>query len=409
MGKHGRNSRGPQSQAKRTRIEGDEGDHKHPEDSGDVEDGESPKPRGAGYVSFHAATHADGVDERGITWLAGRAIANANFEKFYRAQPIFTSDEDYATFLQVCNTPLPVTFRVNILHAGASDALNAIRGTFGSITKGEALGEEAKGDESAAELAAPLLQPIPWYPRGLVFQFDIGRVALRKSPALSSFHAWVTRLNSNGVISRQELVSMLPPILLGVRPEHRVLDMCASPGSKTAQLLEALHGQEMPEGNIATVMKGGDLTRLYGEDGGCVPTGFVVANDKDNKRAYMLVHQTNRIASHCLVVTNHDASEYPKIKEARPATTPKELNKGFPGYFDRVLCDVPCSGDGTMRKNAEVFAKWSPAGGNGLHPLQVTIAMRGLQTLKVGGLMAYSTCTFNPIEDEAVLSEVLRR
>ena len=66
---------------------------------------------------------------------------------------------------------------------------------------------------------------------------------------------------------------MVPPLLLGVQPHHAVLDMCASPGSKTAQMLEALHA---------------------GEPAGRAPTGFIVANDNDSSRAYMLVHQCQR-------------------------------------------------------------------------------------------------------------------
>ncbi|KAL0449314.1 UNVERIFIED_CONTAM: RNA cytosine-C(5)-methyltransferase NSUN2 [Sesamum latifolium] len=92
--------------------------------------------------------------------------------------------------------------------------------------------------------------------------------------------------------------------------------------------------------------------------------------------------------------------------------------------FDRVLCDVPCSGDGTLRKAPDIWRKWNSGMGNGLHGLQVQIAMRekapplsdfqhivvsGLALLKVGGRMVYSTCSMNPVENEAVVAEVLRR
>jgi hypothetical protein len=76
--------------------------------------------------------------------------------------------------------------------------------------------------------------------------------------------------------------------------------------------------------------------------------------------------------------------------------------------FDRVLCDVPCSGDGTMRKAPDIWRRWTPANGNGLHTLQLRIALRGAELLRVGGRMVYSTCTFNPVEDEAVVAEVRR-
>ena len=78
-----------------------------------------------------------------------------------------------------------------------------------------------------------------------------------------------------------------------------------------------------------------------------------------------------------------------------------------PILFDRILCDVPCSGDGTIRKAPDIWRRWTPGNGNGLHPLQLRIALHACQMLKVGGRLVYSTCTFNPIEDEAVVAEVL--
>lgn len=74
--------------------------------------------------------------------------------------------------------------------------------------------------------------------------------------------------------------------------------------------------------------------------------------------------------------------------------------------FDRILCDVPCSGDGTIRKAPDIWRRWTPGNGNGLHPLQLRIALHACQMLKEGGRLVYSTCTFNPIEDEAVVAEV---
>ena len=74
--------------------------------------------------------------------------------------------------------------------------------------------------------------------------------------------------------------------------------------------------------------------------------------------------------------------------------------------FDRILCDVPCSGDGTIRKAPDIWRRWTPGNGNGLHPLQLRIALHACQMLKIGGRLVYSTCTFNPIEDEAVVAEV---
>lgn len=74
--------------------------------------------------------------------------------------------------------------------------------------------------------------------------------------------------------------------------------------------------------------------------------------------------------------------------------------------YDRILCDVPCSGDGTIRKAGDIWRRWSPVSGNGIHALQLRIALQSVTLLKVGGRMVYSTCSFNPVEDEAVVAEV---
>jgi len=115
---------------------------------------------------------------------------------------------------------------------------------------------------------------------------------------------------------------------------------------QTAQLLEALHAY--------------DTTSLAS-----IPSGLVLANDSDNKRTHLLIHQSARLPSPALMVTNLDASNYPSIR------VPVTRRQGLPCLgqllFDRILCDVPCSGDGTIRKNMGIWKSWQPMDGNGLH------------------------------------------
>ncbi|KAJ8676746.1 hypothetical protein QAD02_012533, partial [Eretmocerus hayati] len=129
--------------------------------------------------------------------------------------------------------------------------------------------------------------------------------------------------------------------------------------------------------------------------------GFVVANDLDNNRCYMLVHQAKRLNSPNILITNHDSSVMPNFITRTPDGGKQPLK------FDKILADVPCSGDGTMRKNPDIWCKWSPANGNNLHGIQFRIAKRGAELLNVGGRMVYSTCSLNPIENEAVLHRLL--
>lgn len=158
--------------------------------------------------------------------------------------------------------------------------------------------------------------------------------------------------------------------------------MCAAPGSKTAQIIEALHSENEDNKDTSVV------------------DGLVIANDADQKRAYLLVHQAKRLSSPCLLVTNNDASSFPRILLG---------DSNAPLRFDRVLCDVPCSGDGTLRKNPILWKRWSLQHALGLHKLQIRIFERGFHLLEVGGRIVYSTCSFNPIENEAVVAEILRK
>ena len=125
--------------------------------------------------------------------------------------------------------------------------------------------------------------------------------------------------------------------------------------------------------------------------------GFVVANDADHKRAYLLTHQINRFNTSNVVVLNHNAQEFPDLYSSQKLI-----------QFDRVLCDVPCSSDAAIRKLPQKWATWSPKESQSLHPLQIQILKRGFELLKVGGKISYSTCSLNPIENEAVVAAILK-
>ena len=246
-------------------------------------------------------------------------------------------------------------------------------------------------------------KPLPWYPNELGWYFDCSRKAFRKCATLKEFHQFLVTETELGNISRQEAVSMLPPMLLDVKPGHKVLDMCAAPGSKTAHLIEALHG-ELEEDDQSS-------------QGYPFPQeSLVIANDVDSKRCHTLVHQTKRLQSPVLMVTNYDAASFPNLMYfdggLGDVNSLDDANRSIPFsslQFDRILCDVPCSGDGTMRKNILLWKRWNPMDAIGLHRLQINILNRACALLKVDGYLVYSTCSFNPVENEAVIATILRR
>ncbi|KAG0348939.1 hypothetical protein BG005_011244 [Podila minutissima] len=297
---------------------------------------------------------------------------NAKMEEYYKAQKIM-SDEEWPVFWEHLKVTLPTTFRITGTRSHAVEIRDTVKNAFVPHLR----------DISVDGVIADPPRPLAWYPDELGWHFDVPRTLLKKSPEYAKFHQFLVAETEVGNISRQEAVSMIPPLLLDVQPQHWVMDMCAAPGSKTAQIIEMVHANEQPK---------------------VVPTGLILANDADYRRSHMLIHQTKRLQSPCLMVTNHDASLMPSLKLA-----PNKAGEILPFQFDRVLCDVPCSGDATLRKNPMVWNNWTHGGAMGLHGTQVNILQRGVQMLKIGGRIVYSTCSFNPMENEAVVAEMLNR
>lgn len=265
-------------------------------------------------------------------------------------------------------------------------------------------------------------QPVPWYPDELAWWMTTPKNVIRKFPPFAAFQKFLVSETSVGNISRQEVVSMIPPLCMDLQPGMVVLDLCAAPGSKSAQLLEMVHvGEEArirksrrhyaaEDGRPVSPDREGnsedaDKLEVDASDYGRA-TGLLIANDNDYKRSHMLIHQLKRLSSPNLIVTNHDATMFPSIKLPPSAENPA-TNRYL--KFDRILADVPCSGDGTMRKNVNLWNDWNPGNALGLHVTQVRILVRSLQMLKVGGRVVYSTCSMNPVENEAVLAAAIDR
>ncbi|NXO00762.1 NSUN2 methyltransferase, partial [Rhinopomastus cyanomelas] len=313
---------------------------------------------------------ADGEQQAG--WSGGYpeiVKENALFERYYRELGIVPAGE-WDAFMATLREPLPATLRITGYRSHAKEILRCLKEKyFRELRDLEVDGQKVEVPQS-----------LSWYPDELAWHMNLSRKILRKSPQLEMFHQFLVSETECGNISRQEAVSMIPPLLLNVNPDHKILDMCAAPGSKTAQLIEMLHA---------------DMNVPF-------PKGFVIANDVDNKRCYLLVHQAKRLNSPCIMVVNHDASSIPNLQIEVDGR--KEIL-----FYDRILCDVPCSGDGTMRKNINVWKKWTTQNSLQLHGLQLRIATRGVEQLAEGGRMVYSTCSLNPIENEAVIASLLEK
>jgi len=175
-------------------------------------------------------------------------------------------------------------------------------------------------------------------------------------------------LHAAGAYYIQEASAMAPAALLmaeSLRGEEKILDLCAAPGGKTTQ--------------IASYMKG---------------RGLLVANEIIPSRAKILSENVERCGIKNCVVTN---------------CTPQEMSERFTSFFDRIMVDAPCSGEGMFRKNPEAVKEWSMENVKICANRQDEILDCAADMLSPGGIMVYSTCTFNRLEDEGSVERFLVR
>lgn len=166
-----------------------------------------------------------------------------------------------------------------------------------------------------------------------------------------------------GLYYIQEPSAMLPAELLDVRSGHRVLDLCAAPGGKSTQLASKLQGR-----------------------------GLLVANDNAAERTKALAKNVERAGATGIVVTNEE---------------PARLADAFGAFFDRVLVDAPCSGEGMFRKDEDMIREWERHSVERCSAMQRDILREAARLVAPGGKLLYSTCTFSPSENEGSIARFL--
>ncbi len=176
-----------------------------------------------------------------------------------------------------------------------------------------------------------------------------------------------------GYYHLQGLSSMLPPLALEPGEGQLILDMCASPGSKTTQLA-ALTGNK----------------------------SIIFANELNKRRLSILKFQLERLGVTSTVITNYQAQNFPT-----------RLPDGSPLRFDRVLLDAPCTGEGRYRKimrkdELSKMGEFSETASARMAEYQKQMILRAFDLLKEGGILVYSTCTYSPYENEGVVDFLLK-
>ena len=163
----------------------------------------------------------------------------------------------------------------------------------------------------------------------------------------------------------QEPSAMAPAAYLEAAPGECVLDLCAAPGGKATQIASYMQNQ-----------------------------GLLVCNELYPARAKILSENVERMGIRNALVTNE---------------APQRLAEVFDGYFDRILVDAPCSGEGMFRKNEEACDEWSPANVRLCADRQDEILDCADRMLRPGGRLVYATCTFAPDENEGSIARFLER
>ena len=195
------------------------------------------------------------------------------------------------------------------------------------------------------------ITPIPWIENG--FYYDGENITPSRHPYYFA-----------GLYYLQEPSAMTPASRLPVEPGDKVLDICAAPGGKATELGAKLNGE-----------------------------GLIAANDISNSRAKGLLKNMEVFGIGNMLVLSEE---------------PGKLTGYFPEYFDKILIDAPCSGEGMFRKDKKMVRAWEEHGPEFFCNIQKSIILQAAAMLKPGGMMLYSTCTFDERENEQVIEHLLK-
>lgn len=250
-----------------------------------------------------------------------RIILSEDLDEYLNKLP----DLDRDLFLEACEKSLPEGFRINTLKSAEDYVLKRLR-------------EKGFG-----------FKKVPWARYGYIVEKgeDLGK----------------TLEHALGLIYMQGPVSMAPVEALDPKPGDLVLDLCASPGSKSTQIAQLLGGK-----------------------------GVVVANDVSHERIKALSSNLQRFGVINCVITLTDGRRYPRFAR---------------NFFDKVLVDAPCSSLGIISKDWGIARSWSIGLVKRLSRLQARLLLSGFDCLKPGGALIYSTCTLTIEENEFVVNRVL--
>ena len=258
--------------------------------------------------------------------------ANAELKPAFKERMRLLLAEDFDDFEKIIKNPPRGFIRCNTLKISTEDLVKRL------------------------EKRWKVSQPFKKYPELVLVESELAPGELGNSPE----HLW-------GYYYIQEVSSMMPVIALNPEPNELILDLCASPGSKTTQMAAAMGNK-----------------------------GTVVANEINFGRMKVLCANLERCGVSNAIVTRNDAV----------GLCERLAKNGF--KFDKILLDAPCSGEGTLRSSLAAYTRWNLKVVQGLSRMQKKLLAYALKCLKKGGQIIYSTCTHSPEENEGVVDFALK-
>ncbi|GLD93535.1 hypothetical protein PINS_up002127 [Pythium insidiosum] len=296
---------------------------------------------------------------------------NRVFEQYYR-RALQLSDDEWAQFVTALKTPMAVQARVNSHYKTLAEI---VQGTLElDFPVQDVTVRLPSGEDQQVEFAAA-----PWSDDKLTWRMNLDIKSFRKAEALRDLHTYIQTQSHLGTIQRVDPLTILVSRFLGAQRGDRVLDLCGG-GEQRAPLIAEMLQREISDEDPAA-------------------SSVLVVNERDAAMAARAVQSLSRTLalSRELVVTAH-----------KPIDFPQATSDDDSALFDRVLCSAPCSGDGLVRKIPEKWRTWSPEQGHKFHGTQVALAAKAMSLVRVGGSLLYTTRSLNPIENEAVVAELLR-
>lgn len=245
--------------------------------------------------------------------------------------------------------PLPAAFLTRMQEMLGADYDNFIKSYENPRTFGLRVNTAKISCEEFERLAPFPVKRIPWVKNGYFYEEE---ARPSRCP-----------LYQAGLYYLQEPSAMTPAARLPIVPGDYVLDLCAAPGGKATALGAALKGE-----------------------------GLLLANDISASRARALLRNLELFGISNVFVANEK---------------PERLSKLFPEYFDKIMLDAPCSGEGMFRKEEALARDWTPEKSKELSLIQKDLILKAADMLRPGGMLLYSTCTFAPAEDEEIVSYLL--